>query len=468
MDEKKILEAIGEYYEESVFITDGKGDVIFVNRIGAERLGTSRENLIGRNVNELIAEGIYQHSTTLDAINAKQPIIAEINAIGDDHNFSHSVPVLDEDGNVVMVVTNNMSMRHSKEWESVIAGERRQSEILRRTLDHLRLNDQRIIVAASKVMQNVLTMANTVAPTDASVVILGESGTGKDNVAHLIHEKSNRAQNAFISVNCAALPEDLMESELFGYEAGSFTGALGKGKIGLFEAADGGTLFLDEIGEMSPGLQSKFLRVLENREIRRIGGVKSIPVNVRIICATNTDLQKMVEQKRFREDLYYRLSVFTLHLPPLRDRREDILPIAQFFLQELNEKYGEAKTFSQEAIDTMQRYDWPGNIRELRNVVERIHVISRGEELVFSPAPLAFFEWEQSPAPVMPAPKETIPLHEYMKKTEQEYIRRVVKESGSMKAAAERLGVHRSLLYRKLNEPAQGRKDDDRNNLSQS
>ena len=467
MDEKKILEAIGEYYEESVFITDGKGDVIFVNRIGAERLGTSRENLIGRNVNELIAEGIYQHSTTLDVIRTRQPIIAEINAIGDDHSFSHSVPVLDEDGNVAMVVTNNMSMRHSKEWESVIAGERRQSEILRRTLDHLRLNDQRIIVAASKVMQNVLSMAETVAPTDASVVILGESGTGKDNVAHLIHEKSNRAQNAFISVNCAALPEDLMESELFGYEAGSFTGALGKGKIGLFEAADGGTLFLDEIGEMSPGLQSKFLRVLENREIRRIGGVKSIPVNVRIICATNTDLQKMVEQKRFREDLYYRLSVFTLRLPPLRDRREDILPIAQFFLQELNEKYGEQKTFSQEAVDTMQRYDWPGNIRELRNVVERIHVISHGEELVFSPAPLAFFEWEQSPAPVMPSPKETIPLHEYMKKTEQEYIRRVVKECGSMKAAAERLGVHRSLLYRKLNDLPQGQREDPPPEVSQ-
>ena len=458
MDDKKILDAISEYYEESVFITDGQGNVIFVNRIGAERLGTNRESLIGRNVNELIAEGIYRHSTSLDVIRTKQPIIAEINTIGDDHSFSHSVPVLDEEGNVEMVVTNNMSVRHSREWESVIAGERRRSEILRRALDHQRLRDQRVIVAKSKVMQSVLTMAGTVAPTDASVVILGESGTGKDNVAHFIHEESSRSENAFISVNCAALPEDLMESELFGYEAGCFTGALGKGKIGLFEAADGGTLFLDEIGEMSPGLQSKFLRVLENREIRRIGGVKSIPVNVRIICATNTDLQKMVEQKRFREDLYYRLSVFTLHLPPLRDRREDILPIAEFFLQELNDKYGEHKTFSKEAVETMLRYDWPGNIRELRNVVERIHVISRGEELVFSPAPLAFFEWERSPAPVIPLPKETVPLHDYMKKTEREYIERIVKEcGGSIRAAAERLHVHRSLLYRKLDASAEDR-----------
>lgn len=450
-DEKKILDAIGEYYEESVFITDGQGEIIFVNRIGAQRLGADREELLGRNVNDLISEGMYQHSTTLDVIRTGQPIIARINTIGDDHSYSHSVPVKDEEGRVEMVVTNNMSARHAREWESIIENERQKTDRLQRELDYLHLQSQKQkIVAESAVMKNVLVMAKTIAPSDAPVVILGESGTGKDLCARFLHENSPRAENAFIGINCAALPESLMESELFGYEKGSFTGALSKGKIGLFEAAADGTLFLDEIGEMPLSLQSKLLRVLENREIRRVGGVKSIPINVRVICATNTDLQKLVEQKRFREDLYYRLSVFTLRMPPLRERREDIIPIASHLLQQLNEKYGEQKKFSAEAMDTMMRYEWPGNIRELRNVVERIHVISRGEDLVFSPSPLAFLEWQERAKPVLP-PRETEPLHQYLDRVAREYIGRVVAENGgSVQEAAKKLGVHRSLLYRKL------------------
>ena len=249
--------------------------------------------------------------------------------------------------------------------------------------------------------------------------------------------------------------EDLLESELFGYEGGAFTGAQRGGKIGLFEAASGGTLFLDEVGEMSLGLQSKLLRALENREIRRVGGVKSIPVDVRIICATNRDLAKLVEEKVFREDLYYRLSVFVLSLPPLRERKEDIIPLAQMFLDQLNRKYGMHKILADVTVDTMLNYSWPGNIRELRNVMERIYVISQNNQLVFTPVPTAEYSenFKASIGMDVAPPEKTSfnTLKEYMDHAERQYIEAVLKQhDGSVSKAAESLGIHRSVLYRKL------------------
>ena len=244
-------------------------------------------------------------------------------------SISHSIPVLDARGNVEMVVTTNMSMEHNKEWEEIIAKERAAMARMQRELDHLRLKGHSRMIAGSPAMQTVMQTIQAIAPTDSNVVILGESGTGKDVMARFIHENSLRADKAFISINCAAIPEQLLESELFGYEAGAFTGALSKGKIGLFEAASGERSFWDEIGDMPLSLQSKLLRALENREIRRVGGVKNIPIDARIICATNVNLKNMVKEHRFREDLYYRLSVFLIQLPLLRERKEDILPLAE-------------------------------------------------------------------------------------------------------------------------------------------
>ncbi|MCI6854282.1 MAG: sigma 54-interacting transcriptional regulator [Firmicutes bacterium] len=230
----------------------------------------------------------------------------------------------------------------------------------------------------------------------------------------------------------------------------AFTGALSKGKIGLFEAASGGTIFLDEIGEMPLTLQSKLLRALENHEIRRVGGVKNIPIDARIICATNARLQDMIKEKTFREDLYYRLSVFTLNLPPLRDRKEDIIPLAEVFLKKLNQKYGTDKIFADISIDTMKRHNWPGNIRELRNVVERIFVVSKGRELIFTPTPTA--DLEQIPGETSPLVNvgEYGSLKEYMDEMERLYIAQVMDEcNGSVNETAKRLGIHRSVLYRK-------------------
>ena len=309
-----------------------------------------------------------------------------------------------------------------------------------------------MLVANSPVMKNIMTTIEAIAPTEYSVVILGESGTGKDMIAQMIHEKSDRAENGYISINCAAMPESLLESELFGYEGGAFTGAIKGGKIGLLEAASGGTLFLDEIGEMSLALQSKLLRVLENKEIRRVGGLENIPVDVRVICATNSDLEELIRKKTFREDLYYRLSVFTVKLPPLKERREDIIPIAEMFLQELNNKYGTSKVLADLTVHTMQEYSWPGNIRELRNVVERIYVVSPGNELLFTPIPTAEYgEFDSEGRPQGLQIREFGSLKEFVRYAETEYIRKIMKEcGGSVNKTAARLGIHRSVLYRKL------------------
>ncbi len=445
-----ILKALNTHYCESIFITDGEGKVIFVNELGAERMGTKRENLMNRNVREFLSEGMYERSTTLTAIETKQDAVGTLNPDDDRSSVSHSVPVLDDNGDVIMVVTNNMNKEHSREWEQILKRERQVTERLRRELDNLRDQEEEPLIAHSPQMQKIYSMINVIAPTDSNVIILGESGTGKDVMARYIHDHSGRSDKAFISVNCAALPEQLLESELFGYEAGAFTGALSKGKIGLFEAASGGTLFLDEIGEMPLALQSKLLRALENHEIRRVGGVKNIPIDARIICATNANLQEMIKEKTFRGDLYYRLSVFTLNLPPLRERKEDIIPLAEVFLKKLNQKYGTDKILADVSIDTMKRHNWPGNIRELKNVVERIFVVSKGRELIFTPTPTADIEQAVDEPMNYINTGEYGSLKEYMDEMERLYIAKVMAEcNGSVNESAKKLGIHRSVLYRK-------------------
>ena len=264
-----LIEALRDYYRDSIFVTDGAGNVIFSNEVASQRIGLPIDELEGRNVRDMVEEGVYSYSTVMEAIRTKREVAAEINSTDDLHTFSNSVPIMDENGKVCMVVTNNISIERTKEWKEIIDREKQKSDMLRRELDYLRLRDKRVIISNSREMKDVLNSVYTIASSDANIVILGESGTGKDMIAQIIHEQSWRSNESFISINCAAMPENLLESELFGYEGGAFTGALSMGKIGLFEAASGGTLFLDEIGEMSPSLQSRLLRVIENHEIRR-------------------------------------------------------------------------------------------------------------------------------------------------------------------------------------------------------
>lgn len=293
---------------------------------------------------------------------------------------------------------------------------------------------------------DVVKLAETVAPTDSTVLITGESGTGKEVLARYIHRLSERENGPFVSINCGALPENLLESELFGHVKGSFTGAV-RDKEGLFAAARGGTFLLDEVAEMSPALQVKLLRALQEREIVPVGATQPISIDVRIIAATNRDLDEEIRRGSFRSDLYYRLNVITLHLPPLREREDDVLLLAEHFLRRLGADSGTELTLSPECRTALRRYDWPGNVRELENALERAAILTRNDAIGVEALPGRII------APVAaPLVSERPPANPTLELVEKAYILWVLQAEGGNKArAAEVLGIDPSTLYRKLN-----------------
>jgi DNA-binding NtrC family response regulator len=301
-------------------------------------------------------------------------------------------------------------------------------------------------IGKARSFSEALKFAKTVAPTDSTVLITGESGTGKEVLAKYMHQLSDRSQGPFLSINCGALPESLLESELFGHVKGSFTGAV-KDRDGLLVAAEGGTFFLDEVGEMSPQTQVKLLRALQEREVIPVGSSQSIPVNVRIIAATNRDLEEQIRKGEFRSDLYYRLNVIALHLPPLRERKDDIPILAHHFLEKMAEDGEAPRTLSDEALEALNRYAWPGNVRELENALERAVVLS-ARDSVIPPSAL--------PERVREEPKERLineapPENPSMEIIERAYIEWVLKaEGGNKSRAADVLGIDPSTLYRKI------------------
>ena len=301
-------------------------------------------------------------------------------------------------------------------------------------------------IGKSRSFLEVLRLAETVAPSDSTVLIQGESGTGKEVLARYLHERSDRAEGPFVSINCGALPESLLESELFGHVKGSFTGAV-RDKQGLFVAAKGGTFFLDEVGEMSPAIQVKLLRALQEREVIPVGATETIPVDVRIIAATNRDLEEEIRRGAFRSDLFYRLNVITLHLPPLRDRPEDVPLLTEAFLKRFAETRGKAGVrLSQEAVEALQAHDWPGNVRELENALERAVVLTGEGEIPLSALPSRLTE-----RAVQPLVSDKLPPNPTLEIIERAYIFWVLQaEGGNKSRAAEVLGIDPSTLYRKL------------------
>jgi DNA-binding NtrC family response regulator len=311
------------------------------------------------------------------------------------------------------------------------------------------------MLGASAPMRRVFEMADRVAATDATVLILGESGTGKDLLAQEIHDRSPRAGKSFVAVNCAALPENLIESELFGYERGAFTGAAQQRK-GKFELASGGTIFLDEIGDMNPVTQAKVLRVLENRKIERLGGSHSIDVDVRVVSATHRDLPAEITAGKFREDLYYRLRVVTLEVPPLREHKEDIPILVDAFLLQFGARHNRKPKLSRAALDLLSAYDWPGNVRELRNAVERSVVMARGDEITVNDLPAEIRD--RKPHTASEGEPETTFLgesdfREAKRQFEIVYLKRKLEEHlWNVSKTAAVVGLHRQSLQEKLRE----------------
>jgi DNA-binding NtrC family response regulator len=338
-----------------------------------------------------------------------------------------------------------------------------------RALDHASLNREVVrlraqggpnrpvaagkLIGSSGALVDVFIMIGKVAETDSTVLICGESGTGKELVAEAIHNYSQRKDRAFVVVNCAALPDNLLETELFGHERGAFTGAVSR-KIGRFEMAEGGTIFLDEIGELSPGLQSKLLRVLQERTFERVGGTETIRGNFRVLAATNRDLEASVREKVFREDLYYRLNVVRIPIPPLRERRSDIVPLAEHFLRLYSDRNAfPAVGFSDEAILMLQNYFYPGNVRELENMVERAVLMARGRVVMPGHFPARTDHHGERGNGQLEIDLLSLPFHKSISALEKRLIEQAIKESrGNKSEAANRLQINRRLLYNKMEE----------------
>jgi transcriptional regulator with PAS, ATPase and Fis domain len=318
-------------------------------------------------------------------------------------------------------------------------------QVMWQTPNH-KIVEQKTIVYKSDVMTNLMKMIERVAQSNANILVLGESGTGKELIATQIHERSNRKNKPFVAINCGALRESLLESELFGHEKGSFTGAFQK-KIGLAEAANGGTLFLDEVGELAPAIQAKLLRFLQEGEIFRVGGKDPIQVDIRLICATNRDLEKEVQTGNFREDLYYRINTIVASVPPLRRRKEDISALVTHFLTTYSHSYNRGRQMDQEAMTAMVNYEWPGNIRELQNVCERLQILSDGHVIMLNDIPENIRNPQRKDETSAYDP--TITLGEL----EKRYILKALGHfEGNKTQAANALGITIKTLYNKLHE----------------
>lgn len=368
--ENRELNLALDYSVDSIHISDGEGNILRVNTAFENYTGQKRQDIIGRNVNEMVTSKIYEPSIVKLVLKERRKLTMLQKAFSNGEETSAittSTPIFNEDGSIFMVVSNARPVAELKLLHDFFNEQSRQLNATSK-LDEFQYSGSR--------MKDLYEMSEYVAKVESSIFISGESGTGKSLLARFIHQSSNRSQGPFIEVNCAAIPENLMESEFFGYATGAFTGAKAGGKPGLVELADGGTLFLDEIGDMPLNLQSKLLQVIQNKTITRVGGERPIQVDLRIISATNQDLPSAIKNGSFRSDLYYRLNVVPLEIPPLRDHKEDIIPLANFFVDKFNKKYDKSVLLSQSVLDHFIEFDWPGNVRELENLIERLIVIN--------------------------------------------------------------------------------------------
>ena len=373
------LDAVFESSYDGLYITDGEANTLRLNEAFERILGVKAEECIGRNMRELVAEGVYSRSGTLLALEKQDQVTITLQAKTGKTALVTSTPIRDEHGNIILVVTNVRDISELNELQEKLGHAEGLSRFFQSELQEMKLRTQ-CVIHSSK-MRELISMVVRIAAVDSTVLIQGESGVGKELVANTIHSNSNRGEQPMIKINCGAIPENLLESELFGYEPGAFTGASKQGKVGMFEVADQGILFLDEIGDLPLGLQVKLLRVLQDKEILRVGGTKPIKVDVRIIAGTNYNLKEMVEKKLFRKDLFYRLNVIPITVPPLRERREDIPILANHFLDNFNQKHGMNKKLSGSILAYFMEYDWPGNVRELENLVERLVVTSLNQTI---------------------------------------------------------------------------------------
>jgi PAS domain S-box-containing protein len=442
------LEAIFETSRDGMYITNGAANTIRVNSAYEGITGLKRENLIGRNMRELVADQVLDKSVTLDVIKKGISLTIMQNITGGKQVMVTGNPVFDEEGNIVLVVTNVRDMtslnqlRGQLEESRLLSARYHQSLFELEQFEHV-LQD---MVVKSSVMVRVVQKAVKAAAVEAVVLLSGESGVGKSMLARIIHQLSPRREGPFVKINCGAIPEALMESELFGYAKGAFTGASPAGKAGLIEAGHGGTVFLDEVAELTPAMQVKLLEVTGEHTFTRVGATGPTKVDVRIIAATNRDLKALVAEGGFREDLYYRLNVVPINLPPLRRRREDIPELCLSLLAHSKQVPGGKKRLEPEVLDALMLYDYPGNVRELLNIVERMAIMSEGETITLADLPGEL----KLPGPAGQTLGPGQGLKEAVAALEAQVIQGALERHQHLSQVARALGVHPSTLWRKM------------------
>ncbi|GBG57369.1 RNA polymerase subunit sigma-54 [Sporomusaceae bacterium FL31] len=439
------LEAIINSSYDGIFITDGCGIVLRVNEAYSRITGIKASEVIGKSMASLVSEGVFDQSVTLLVIERRESVtISQTVQRSNKQILVTGNPIFDERGRLFRVVTNVRDVTELNQLEKKLSKTREERLKYQIEVSHLRSLQVKAseLIYRSRSMAAVLELAAKVAEVNSTVLITGESGTGKELIAKFIHRQGKGDKHPFIKINCGAIPDNLLESELFGYDRGAFTGAKKEGKPGLFELANNGTLFLDEIGEMPPFLQVKLLRAIQDKTITRVGGVEPIKVAVRIVAATHRNLAQMVKDGTFREDLYYRLMVVPIHIAPLRDRKEDIPLLVVHFLDKFNQSFGFSKTILPEVIDRLTEHSWPGNVRELENVLERLIVTNPGDEIDSTALPVSLNSKRGLPKP-------GAKLKEAVESTEKYLLTSTLKEYGTLRMAASVLGIDRSTCFRK-------------------
>lgn len=453
-----------EFYEDvfdnmpdALYVLDDKGNMIYVNYAMIKKFDIPRDELLRYNVFDMYDDGLIDYVISKNVYEQKKEVVM-CQKIFNSHGkelmqMVSQMPILNDKGDIQYIIG---VMRDMEELMGYYYDALNKYQTVK-DIGSKRSDDNKLLVYNSPQMSDLIRILNNVAPTDANILVQGESGTGKEVLAEYIHQMSERRDKEMVRINCAAFPETLLESELFGYEKGSFTGALGSGKKGLIETADGSTLFLDEINSLPLALQGKILRTIETKMVQRIGSDRPKKIDFRLIVATNEDLSECIKKKTFRADLYYRLNVIPAIIPPLRDRPSDIEPLIEYFLNKYCKKYGKEKTFGPEAMNVLKNYSWPGNVRELKNFVERIVLISASSVYCIKSIPPQMLNGQ------LLGPSSSgnggnsgcqfdirMSLEENLNAFEKQIIESVVQQYGSGKSAAEVLRVNQSTISRKM------------------
>lgn len=445
----KYAEKILDSYFGNIFVTYRNQKILYVNEKMASSIHMTKEELTDMSLEDLRKNKFWLRSLSQELYACKKPFNAYNVSKWGNELFTRVVPIFDEEGEVLFSVQYSIPKNMLTEFSQYIDTEHSRLSDYKTIAEYLsnRKDTSDELICESSAAKAAFSEARHLSQMDSIVLICGETGTGKDILANYIYRHSRRSDKPFIPVNCSAIPAELVESEFFGYERGAFTGARSSGKPGLFEMANHGTLFLDEVGELPLLMQAKLLRALETGDTMRVGGTNLIHTDVRVIAATNRNLRQMVQEGRFREDLYYRLNVVPILLPPLRERTADILPLANLFLSKNNQKYGLTRTLTPDMQESLLHYHWPGNIRELRNVIECFAISGRFDLSLLFPQPGPRADGTNPSTPGY----TNLPLHEACTRFEAAYLKQALDAcGGNVSKAAQVLGIHRSLLYKKL------------------